>query len=112
MIGIIGAMAVEVILLIDMMARCEEEKLSGMIFYTGVLYGSNVVVAVSGVGKVNAAVCAQTQRPGTGKNAAGVYHGQREFQVRHRAPGDERCSWPLQGVWVLICGENLHDAPR
>jgi adenosylhomocysteine nucleosidase len=59
-IGIIGAMAVEVQLIIDMMERYEEETVSKIQFYKGILSGMDIVVAVSGVGKVNAAVCAQT----------------------------------------------------
>jgi adenosylhomocysteine nucleosidase len=60
MIGIIGALPVEVKLLTDMMARYKEETISGITFYIGSLYEKDVIVAVSGVGKVNAAVCAQT----------------------------------------------------
>lgn len=60
MIGIIGAMAVEVEALKKLMEKVEVITVSGIDFYRGILCGSDVVVAVSGVGKVNAAVCAQT----------------------------------------------------
>lgn len=60
MIGIIGAMTVEIELLVDMMAQCEEKTISQITYYKGFLCGRNAVVAVSGVGKVHAAVCAQT----------------------------------------------------
>lgn len=59
MIGIIGAMAVEVEALKRIMNDVSIEKVSGMDFYCGELSGRKAVVAVSGVGKVNAAVCAE-----------------------------------------------------
>lgn len=59
MIGIIGAMAVEVEALKRIMNDVSIEKVSGMDFYCGELGGRKAVVAVSGVGKVNAAVCAE-----------------------------------------------------
>jgi len=59
-IGIIGAMSVEVEKLKDMMENVKVEKISQIDFYCGKLYGNDVIVAVSGVGKVNSAICAQT----------------------------------------------------
>lgn len=59
MIGIIGAMAVEVEALKRIMSSVSIEKVSGMDFYCGDLCGRKAVVAVSGVGKVNAAVCTE-----------------------------------------------------
>lgn len=60
LLGIIGAMTVEVEALKQLMENVEIIKVSGIDFYRGTLCGKDVVVAVSGVGKVNAAVCAQT----------------------------------------------------
>ena len=59
MIGIIGAMEEEVEQLREAMAvdKCEEK--AGMAFYSGTLEGRAVTVVRSGIGKVNAAVCAQ-----------------------------------------------------
>lgn len=60
MIGIIGAMQIEVELLIDALENKSMETISGYDYYHGHLCGQEVVVAKCGVGKVNAAVCAQT----------------------------------------------------
>lgn len=59
MIGIIGAMDVEIAHLKDQLANRQDHIVAGMSFSSGVLNGVPVVVARSGVGKVNAAVCAQ-----------------------------------------------------
>ncbi len=58
--GIIGAMDEEVAHLIDTMEDDRVETLSGMGFHIGKLCGKNVIVVKSGMGKVNAAMCAQT----------------------------------------------------
>ena len=60
MIGIIGAMDVEVNSFKELMADKQTEIISGIEFVSGKLWGRPVVVAVSGVGKVNAAICTQT----------------------------------------------------
>ena len=60
MIGIIGAMSVEAKILIDAMTNKSEKTISGITYTCGILGKSDVVCAVSGVGKVFAAVCAQT----------------------------------------------------
>ena len=60
MIGIIGAMDIEVIQLKEQIENVVVETISGVDFYKGTLQGKDVVVAVSGIGKVNAAVCTQT----------------------------------------------------
>lgn len=60
MIGIIGAMKVEILSLKDRLEDLEVISISGIDFYRGRLHGAPVVAAVSGVGKVFAAVCAQT----------------------------------------------------
>ena len=60
MIGIIGAMDIEVEGLISAMSDKEERKISGIVFHSGKIGGKECVVAKCGVGKVNAAVCTQT----------------------------------------------------
>jgi adenosylhomocysteine nucleosidase len=59
-IGIIGAMSSEIELLKNSMKITETTEMSGMIFYEGTLSNKNIVLVKSGVGKVNAAICAQT----------------------------------------------------
>ena len=59
-IGIIGAMDIEVQALKEMMDNPQVEKISSVEFYGGKIMNIDTVVAVAGVGKVNAAVCAQT----------------------------------------------------
>lgn len=58
--GIIGAMDVEVAILRSMMKNARTETVSGIDFIIGSLEGRRVVLARSGVGKVFAALCAQT----------------------------------------------------
>lgn len=59
MIGIIGAMEEEVALLKEAMDIEKTVSCASMDFCKGRLYGKDVVVVKSGIGKVNAAVCAQ-----------------------------------------------------
>lgn len=59
-IGIIGAMDVEVAELIESMENIKKDTISGIVYYEGTLQGKDVVVAKCGIGKVHAAVCAQT----------------------------------------------------
>lgn len=59
-IGIIGAMKVEVDAICASIENPIEETVSGIRFVTGELCGRSVVVAQCGVGKVYAAMCAQT----------------------------------------------------
>ncbi len=58
-IGIIGAMDEEVAKLIEQMDVKEIVEKASMTFYRGMLCGKNAVVVRSGIGKVNAAACAQ-----------------------------------------------------
>ena len=60
MIGIICAMQVEADGIIALLKNIEEIEKFGMIFTRGTLNGKDVVIAVCGVGKVNAAMCAVT----------------------------------------------------
>lgn len=57
-IGIIGAMEEEVTTLIDALENRAQERIGGVVYHTGKLGGKEVVVAQSGVGKVNAAMTA------------------------------------------------------
>jgi len=59
MLGIIGAMDIEVNRLVETMEDAQTEQIAGITFHKGTLNGCDVVVARSGVGKVCAAVCAQ-----------------------------------------------------
>ena len=59
-LGIIGAMQVEVEILLAHMENKTEKTIAGMTFYEGTLEGLDAVVVQCGVGKVNAAMCTQT----------------------------------------------------
>lgn len=59
MIGIIGAMEEEVAGLKEEMLIEETVEQAGMTFYQGQIVGKEVVVVMSGIGKVNAAICVQ-----------------------------------------------------
>jgi len=58
-LGIIGAMKVEVDLVLAELAGIKMKTVSGIDFYEGALNDLPVVVAQCGVGKVNAAICAE-----------------------------------------------------
>ncbi len=59
MIGIIGAMEEEVAILKEAMDIEETAEYASMQFCKGVLCGKKAVIVKSGIGKVNAAICAQ-----------------------------------------------------
>ena len=59
-IGIIGAMKIEIEALADKLEDRLDTTVSGITFHEGRLCGREVVLAVCGVGKVFAAICAQT----------------------------------------------------
>ena len=59
MIGIICAMDVEAESFKSLMVNACKEVISGTEFISGNLWGKKTVLAVSGVGKVNAAICTQ-----------------------------------------------------
>ena len=59
-IGIIGAMQIEVEALCAAMTDTEREVISGIEFVSGTLRSKRVVCAKCGIGKVFAAMCAQT----------------------------------------------------
>lgn len=58
-LGIIGAMQVEVEILLSCLENKTEKTFAGSTFYEGSLEGLDVVIVQCGVGKVNAAICAQ-----------------------------------------------------
>ena len=57
--GIIGAMESEVRALCNELVNHETVEYAGLKFFTGLLKGKDVVIVKSGIGKVNAALCAQ-----------------------------------------------------
>lgn len=59
-IGIIGAMQCETAALCEMLEGDICEKISGVEYHSGKLMGQDVIVATCGIGKVFAAICAQT----------------------------------------------------
>lgn len=60
LVGLIGAMSIEMASLLMEMQEKREQVIAGISFYQGLLYGVPCVVACSGAGKVNAAVCGQS----------------------------------------------------
>lgn len=58
--GIIAAMQAEAAPLMENMQEREQKTVSGITFTKGALCGKSVVLAVCGIGKVFAALCAQT----------------------------------------------------
>jgi len=60
MIGIIGAMGVEIKRISAAMEDKKTVAISGIEYHTGKLCGQEIVTAACGIGKVAAAVCAQT----------------------------------------------------
>lgn len=59
MLGIVGAMDEEVSKLKELMDDVSLMTKASMAFHKGKLFGKNVVVVRSGIGKVNAAICTQ-----------------------------------------------------
>lgn len=60
MIGIIGAMEIETAALAAAVEKKRTEMISGITYTSGLLDGQAVVIATCGIGKVYAAICAQT----------------------------------------------------
>lgn len=58
-IGIIGAMALEIRVIKEHLVIAGTDNFAGFTFITGSLNGKLVVLTVSGIGKVNAAICTQ-----------------------------------------------------
>ena len=59
MIGIIGAMKIEIEKTEALLENKTEKNISGVRFVSGTLHGREVVTAVCGIGKVAAAICAE-----------------------------------------------------
>ena len=59
MLGIIGAMEVEIEKLREKMTGVKTQTVAGMTFYQGMLEGKEIVLVRSGMGKVNAGLCSQ-----------------------------------------------------
>lgn len=59
MLGIIGAMDIEVTKIKEQLEETEVTDRAGMEFYSGTWHGKKVTVVRSGIGKVNAGICAQ-----------------------------------------------------
>lgn len=59
-IGIIGAMDIEINGIVASMSQVTEKTISGIKFYSGKLFDKDIVVAKCGIGKVFASICAQT----------------------------------------------------
>lgn len=59
LIGIIGAMDIEVDGLVSSMENISTKEISGVKFYNGIIGNTQVVVAKCGIGKVFASICAQ-----------------------------------------------------
>lgn len=57
MTGIICAMELELEGILNLMTQAEKTEVDGIVFYKGYIRETEVVAAVCGVGKVNAAVC-------------------------------------------------------
>lgn len=60
MVGIIGAMHIEVETIKSLMENKSSETVSGVEYVKGTLHGKEIVIAVCGIGKVAAAMCTQT----------------------------------------------------
>ncbi|MCI9455793.1 MAG: 5'-methylthioadenosine/adenosylhomocysteine nucleosidase [Oscillospiraceae bacterium] len=97
--GIIGAMDSEVALLRDSMEVERTEEISGLTYYIGTLCGQKVIVVCCSIGKVNAAICAQT--------LAAVFKVDRLVNVGVAGALDERLR-----IFDVVVSEKLcyHDA--
>lgn len=60
LIGIVGAMDIEVNGIVSSMENKSTKEISGISFVRGILNGKEVVIAKCGIGKVFAAICVQT----------------------------------------------------
>lgn len=97
--GIIGAMDSEVALLRESMEIERTEEISGLTYYIGRLCGQRVIVVCCSIGKVNAAICAQT--------LAAVFKVDRLVNVGVAGALDERLH-----IFDVVVSEKLcyHDA--
>jgi adenosylhomocysteine nucleosidase len=58
-IGIMGAMDLEIDLILEKMEVCEDKEIAGIHFYRGLICENEIILTCCGVGKVNAACSAQ-----------------------------------------------------
>ena len=125
MLGIIGAMDIEISKLVEAMENTESSQISGINFHKGRLNGCDVVVARSGVGKVCAAVCAQLLISSFGVDAivntgvaGGIMHDLRQCDIvvadafiQHdidtTALGDPRGLVSELGVVEMVCSRRM-----
>lgn len=84
MIGLIGAMAVEVEALLAQLEDRQDTKIGMDVFSAGKLFGQEAVLAVCGPGKVNAALCAQSMIT--------AYHPEWVLNLGVAGAGDETVS--------------------
>lgn len=128
MIGLIGAMNVEVENLVAHMTERQETKIGVDTFVSGKLFGQEAVLAVCGPGKINAALCAQSMivrfQPKwvlnlgvAGAGEDGVSIGDMvvaEYAVQHdcdtSALGDPVGLVSKLNMVELPCDKALHDA--
>lgn len=128
MIGLIGAMAVEVENLAAHMENRQEERIGMDTFVSGRLFGQEAVLAVCGPGKVNAALCTQSMidryHPAwvlnlgvAGAGESGVHIGDMvvaECAVQHDCDtsplGDPKGLVSKLNLVQLPCDRDLHDA--
>ena len=84
MIGLIGAMSVEVEALLAQLEERQDTKIGMDVFSAGKLFGQEAVLAVCGPGKVNAALCAQSMIT--------AYHPEWVLNLGVAGAGDETVS--------------------
>ena len=106
MVGLIGAMAVEVEGLMAQMEGRTEKRIGMDTFVTGRLFGQEAVLAVCGPGKVNAALCAQSMilafHPDWVLNLGVAGAGDEDVSIGDMVMPPARCSMtatpPLWGI--------------
>ena len=98
MIGLIGAMAVEVEQLTAQMTDKQEKRVGMDVFISGKLFGQEAVLAVCGPGKINAALCTQSMIMN--------YHPQWVLNLGVAGAGDEEVSI---GDMVIATAAVQHD---
>ena len=84
MVGLIGAMAVEVEALLSQLEGRQDRKIGMDVFSSGRLFRQEAVLAVCGPGKVNAALCAQSM--------IAAYHPDWVLNLGVAGAGDEEVS--------------------
>jgi adenosylhomocysteine nucleosidase len=120
MIGIIGAMKIEVDSIKNMLKNTRKRIISGIEFVEGTLHDREVVVAQCGIGKVFAGMCAQTmilQYPVTEIINIGVAGtlceelGLLDIAISHAVVEHDMDTSPLGDPVGLISGINLVEIP-